>query len=86
MSAAAGEIYEEKLLALPPFLRGEARFENADILDGLKLTGHFFLHRVFAQANENLPDARLRLEERFSRLVYPQAVDQGQLAKTAEIL
>ncbi len=86
VSAAAGEIYKERLLALPPFLRGEARFEPADILDGLKLTGHFFLHRVFAQAHENLPDARLRLEERFSRLVYPQAADQAQLAKMAEIL
>src|SRR5262249_4089688 len=41
VSAAAGAIYKEKLLALPPFLRGEARFEEADILAGLRLTGHF---------------------------------------------
>lgn len=68
VSRAAGEIYKEKLLALPPFLRGEARFEPQDILDGLKLTGHFFLHRVFAQAHENLPEARLRLEEKFTAL------------------
>jgi len=66
VSAAAGEIYKEKLLALPPFLRGEARLESGDILDGLKLTGHFLRHRVFSLSNSSLPEARLRLEERFS--------------------
>lgn len=65
VSAAAGEIYKEKLLNLPPFLRGEARLENEDVLDGLKLTGHFLLHRVFSLANTNLPEPRLRLEEKF---------------------
>jgi len=67
VSAEAGLPYEGKLLPLPPFLRGEARFEDQDILDGLRLTGHFLLHRVFSQAHVNLPDARLRLEEKFSR-------------------
>ena len=66
VSAAAGEIYKEKLLSLPPFLRG-AGFEEEDILNGLRLTGHFLLHRVFSQSNENLPEPRLRLEEKFSR-------------------
>jgi len=65
VSAAAGEIYKEKLLHLPSFLRGEARFEDGDILDGLKLTGHFLRHRVFSQSNINLPESRLRLEERY---------------------
>ncbi len=65
VSAAAGEIYKEKLLPLPPFLRGEGRFEDDDILDGLKLTGHFLLHRVFSQAHINLPESRLRLEEKY---------------------
>jgi DNA repair protein RecO (recombination protein O) len=68
VSAAAGEIYKEKLLALPPFLRGEGGFEESDILNGLKLTGHFLLHRVFSQSNSNLPESRLRLEEKFSRV------------------
>lgn len=66
VSAAAGEIYKEKLLKLPPFLRGEARFEDADILEGLKLTGHFLLHRVFLQAYGQLPEARLRLEQKIT--------------------
>ena len=65
VSGAAGAIYKEKLLAMPCFLRGEARFDDADILDGLKLTGHFLLHRVFSQSNTNLPEPRLRLEEKF---------------------
>lgn len=65
VSAAAGAIYKEKMLAMPPYLRGEARFDDNDILDGLKLTGHFLLHRVFALANSNLPEPRLRLEEKF---------------------
>ena len=58
---------KEKMLNLPPFLRGEARFEQEDILDGLKLTGHFLMHRVFAaQSNSNLPEPRLRLEEKYA--------------------
>jgi DNA repair protein RecO (recombination protein O) len=65
VSGAAGEIYKEKLLHLPLFLRGLGGFEEVDILDGLKLTGHFLLHRVFSQANTDLPEPRLRLEEKF---------------------
>jgi DNA repair protein RecO (recombination protein O) len=65
VSGAAGEIYKEKLLQLPPFLRGEARFDEEDILSGLKLTGHFLLNRVFSLANANLPEPRLRLEEKY---------------------
>lgn len=76
VSAAAGEIYKEKLFALPPFLRGEARFEPEDILCGLRLTGHFLLHRVFALANANLPEPRLRLEERYAR-AYAQNKEAG---------
>lgn len=64
VSAEAGALYKERMLKLPPFLRGEARFEPEDILNGLKLTGHFLLHRVFALANTNLPEARLRLEDK----------------------
>lgn len=65
VSASAGEEYKDRLLLLPSFLRGEAGMEDADILNGLRLTGHFLLHRVFSQANSNLPEPRLRLEEKF---------------------
>lgn len=65
VSRAAGEIYKEKLLRLPGFLRGLPGLENKDILEGLELTGHFFRHRVFAQMHAPLPEPRLRLEELF---------------------
>jgi DNA repair protein RecO (recombination protein O) len=65
VSASAGEIYKEKMLVLPSFLRGDGFAEN-DILDGLKLTGHFLRHRVFSLSNSNLPEPRLRLEDKFS--------------------
>lgn len=78
VSAAAGEIYKEKLLRLPPSLRGEGGFEEGDVLDGLRLTGHFLLHRVFAQGHVNLPEPRLRLEERFMDWPSPE-----KSAKTA---
>lgn len=66
VSAEAGETYKERMLHMPGFLRGEPSFEDDDILKGLKLTGHFFLHRVFSLSNTNLPEPRLRLEEKFT--------------------
>ncbi len=67
VSKAAGEIYKSKLLKLPPFLRGESNFNDEDILDGLKLTGYFLLYRVFANIDQNLPEARLRLEQKYAK-------------------
>ena len=66
VSRAAAGVYKDKMLNLPPFLRGSGGFGDEDILNGLRLTGHFLLHRVFSQSNTNLPDARLRLEEKFN--------------------
>lgn len=85
VSAGAGAIYKEKLLALPPFLRGEARFEPQDILDGLRLTGHFFLHRVFAQSHMPLPEARQRLEEKLVKQAFA-AVDNLGPADSAPLV
>jgi DNA repair protein RecO (recombination protein O) len=65
VSAAAGFVYKEKMLHMPGFLRGGAIGAD-DIANGLRLTGHFLLHRVFAQSNSNLPEPRLRLEEKLS--------------------
>lgn len=69
VSAGAGEPYKEKLLNLPTFLRGEPRLDDGDVLDGLRLTGHFLLNRVFSLANTNLPEPRLRLEEKYGKMV-----------------
>jgi DNA repair protein RecO (recombination protein O) len=65
VSAAAGMIYKERMLHLPGFLSGGS-FQDEDVVNGLRLTGHFLLHRVFAQSNSNLPEPRLRLEEKLS--------------------
>ena len=63
VSASAGEPYRDKLLRLPPFLAGPGTggVSEADIQDGLKLTGYFFTNRVLAPRGEQLPDARSRL-------------------------
>lgn len=69
VSRAAGFVYKEKMLHLPAFLRGGG-IEGEDVVNGLRLTGHFLLHRVFSLANENLPEPRLRLAEKFEKLAH----------------
>ena len=74
---SAAEPYKEKLLRLPAFLlpRAAAAFpdEEADLAaayDGLKLTGYFLEHRLFAAHHQGLPTARLILTQRImARLV-----------------
>jgi DNA repair protein RecO (recombination protein O) len=63
VSAEAGAPYHDKLLRLPPFLRGTGatRLGQADISDALALTGSFLETRVAEARNERLPDARGRL-------------------------
>ncbi len=65
VSAAAGEPYKDKLLALPPFLLGaQAGLREGEIGQGLDLTGHFLEAFVFAALNKPLPQARVWLLER----------------------
>jgi len=65
VSAAAGEPYRDRLLALPPFLlSAQGRLRPGDIAAGLALSGHFLQAFVFAPLNRPLPPARLRLVER----------------------
>ena len=63
VSAAAGEPYKERLLALPPFLIGspEAGVTATDVVLGLALTEHFLLARVLRPRDLTLPEARNRL-------------------------
>jgi DNA repair protein RecO (recombination protein O) len=77
ISAAAGLPYKERLLPLPAFLKpqkGEASDE--EILKGLRLTGYFLEHRVFAHHNRGVPDERLRFGERFAKTV--EQIDSPQ--------
>ncbi|RKQ71447.1 DNA replication and repair protein RecO [Litorimonas taeanensis] len=64
VSASAAEPYLDKLLRLPPFMRGENTSTPEDILDGLKLTGYFLETRVQWELNRTLPEARQQLVER----------------------
>lgn len=63
VSAAAGEPYKDRLLALPPFLRAGAggAVTPADIAAGLALTGHFLEVRVMQPRDASLPEVRARL-------------------------
>jgi DNA repair protein RecO (recombination protein O) len=70
VSYAAGEAYKDKLLPLPDFLKpqgGEPDVEN--VLKGLQMTGHFFVHRVFAHHSRGIPTSRLLFAERFAKTV-----------------
>ena len=65
VSAAAGEPYRDRLLALPPFLlSAQQGLAPGDIAAGLTLTGRFLQDFVFAALNRPLPPARARLIER----------------------
>lgn len=70
VTRAAATPWLEKLLALPPFLAGGGYEGRADILAGLRLTGHFLARHVFVNPHSRklvprageLPSARLYLE------------------------
>jgi DNA repair protein RecO (recombination protein O) len=65
VSAAAGEAYKTRLLALPPFLlSAQGRLRPGDIGAGLALSGHFLESFVFAALNRPLPPARMWLIDR----------------------
>jgi DNA repair protein RecO (recombination protein O) len=65
VSAAAGEPYPGRLLALPPFLlSAQVGLAPGDIGAGLALTGRFLGDFVFAALDRPLPPARMRLVER----------------------
>jgi len=63
VSTGAAEPYLDKLLVLPPFLRGQNKVEEGDIIDGLILSGTFLKTRVFHTYNRDIPEARSRLRE-----------------------
>jgi len=64
VSAAAGRVYRDRLLALPGFLLAQESEASAeDICAGLKLTGYFLAKYVLADTKDGLPQARQRLAE-----------------------
>ena len=70
VSAAAGEPYRDRLLALPGFLLGDQPAGPDEVLAGLRLTGHFLARDVFAHGphpKAGEPAARRRLIVRLAR-------------------
>lgn len=69
VSAEAGFPYKDKLLILPEFLRfetGGAVPDSADLVTGLRLTGHFLIHHVLESQGGQLPPARQRFVDLIS--------------------
>ncbi len=65
VSAAAGEAYRTRLLALPPFLlSAQLPVTPGDIAAGFALTGHFLETWVFGPLNKPLPPARVWMLDR----------------------
>ena len=64
VSRAAGLPYHDKLLLLPEFLWRDTPANEAELVLGMTLTGHFLAHHVFAPQGRLLPAARTRLAER----------------------
>lgn len=66
VSREAGAEYAERLLALPVFLQGGVP-TALDVIDGLRLTGHFLERHVLAPQDRRMPPARIRFVDRWRR-------------------
>lgn len=73
VSASAGEPYHDRLLALPPFLRGRSQgtVSRTDLAAGFALTGHFIETRILVPRGETLPEVRGRLTDMLARARNP---------------
>ena len=73
VSKAQGEIYKEKLLVMPNFLRPDSAREEVDLHEdvalGLKMTGYFLEHWVFNHHTKGVPETRLLFQSRFENMV-----------------
>lgn len=67
VSREAGDPYKDRLFRLPEFMIGSSAesAEPADVAEGLRITGHFLERHLFGAQRGALPDARIRLQERF---------------------
>jgi DNA repair protein RecO (recombination protein O) len=67
VSRTAGLPYRGKLLRLPEFLWRDTPADEAQLVLGMALTGHFLAHHVFAPQGNALPPARVRLADRMGQ-------------------
>ena len=64
VSAEAGEPYKDKLLMLPPFLRGVlADTTSDDLVNALETTGYFIETRILHPSDRELPEPRRKILE-----------------------
>lgn len=74
VSEVESKPYKDKLLLLPDFLRpddmrGDGAGEMQDVALGLKMTGHFLEHWVYAHHTKGVPDARLLFQQRLESMI-----------------
>lgn len=69
VSAAAAAGHEARLMPLPAFLRGGGAADWADILAGLRITGHFIERDLLTDRRRDVLAARDRLIDRLKRAV-----------------
>ena len=67
VSAAEAEPYRDKLLPLPTFLLEGGTASWSDIIDGLRLTGHFLMRDVLTDRAAPMIAGRERLVDRLRR-------------------
>ncbi len=69
VSLGAGQVYKDKLLPLPPFLKEPATPDWNDIFDGLKVTGFFLKRHFFEDCRNDVMASRTVLVDRLKRVV-----------------
>ncbi len=68
VSVAGAGVYRDRLLRLPGFLLEGGAADWTDILDGLRLTGHFLARDLLIERQADVLAARERLMERLWRI------------------
>jgi DNA repair protein RecO (recombination protein O) len=68
VSEAAAEPYRDRLLKLPGFLASGGEPGPGEVMEGLRLTGHFLAAHAFSARQAGVPAARARLVDRLARM------------------
>ena len=68
VSEAGAGAYRDRLLRLPPFLMSGGAAEWDEIMDGLRLTGHFLARDLLIERQADVLAARERLIDRLGRI------------------
>jgi DNA repair protein RecO (recombination protein O) len=68
VSAGAAGVYRDRLLPLPAFLLAGGEANWPDILDGLRITGHFLARDIMIDRQADVLASRERLVDRLKRV------------------